>query len=274
MATATDELFRRGMAAINAGRPTDAETLARATLAREWRNAGAAHLLGLALLAQGRAGEAIAPLELAVRNNPNPTIETQLGVALRQSGKPAEALTWLQHATTRQPAFPPAFYELCMLLAAERRMQEAEAVLKAGVAAAPNVPELWLLLGGIHLDRAERAPAKLAFERALTLAPGHPGALYSHGVALMDDGEFAPAAERFRQVLARDARNAQARVSLGTCLLELGRIEEAVATLRAAADVAPELYGKALSALVNSSRGRFWLRPSAAAAFLKSERKR
>jgi hypothetical protein len=34
---------------------------------------------------------------------------------------------------------------------------------------------------------------------------------------------------------------------------------------------APHHYGKALKALVSASRGRFWMRPSAAAQFLKPD---
>jgi hypothetical protein len=61
----------------------------------------------------------------------------------------------------------------------------------------------------------------------------------------------------------------RARLDLGHCLLELGRFDEAVACLRGMVAASPKLYGKALTALVSAGHGRFWLRPSAAAAFLK-----
>jgi tetratricopeptide (TPR) repeat protein len=131
--------------------------------------------------------------------------------------------------------------------------------------------ELLVLLGGILLERGDRPGAKVAFARALASAPRHPGALYGAGTALMDDGEFARAAERFQQALSSDPNYVQARVSLGSCLLELGRREEALTHLRAAAGIGPQFYGKALQALVSAGHGLFWLRPSAAAAFLKSD---
>jgi tetratricopeptide (TPR) repeat protein len=131
------------------------------------------------------------------------------------------------------------------------------------------MPEFSVVLGGIFLQRADRANARVAFARALANAPGHPKALCGFGTALMDDGEFAPAAERFRQALARDPGNAQAHLGLATCLLELGRWDEAVASFRAALSAAPQFYGAALRALVAAGRGQFWLKPSAAAEMLK-----
>ncbi len=142
-----------------------------------------------------------------------------------------------------------------MLLFSLRRLDEAEAVLRRGLEVAPAMPELSLILGGIFLDRADRANAKIAFARVLAGAPGHPGALYGLGSALLGEGEFAAAAERFRQALARDPGYAQARLSLATCLLELGQWDEAVACLRAAVKAAPQFYAEALRTLVIAGRG-------------------
>jgi len=268
-AAASDEAVKRAMAAIQSRRPDEAERIVGEVLAQNSRHLGALHLLGVALMAQGRAGEAVAKLEAAARARSDPAIETHLAMALRQTGRSAEAIEWLERATARQPAFAPAFQELGVLLFSLRRFDQAEAVLRRGLELAPAMPELSVVLGGIFLDRADRANAKLAFARALVNAPGHPGALFGIGTALMDGGEFAPAAERFKQALACDPTYDQARLNLGLCLLELGRTEEAMECLRAAAQAAPQFYAKALKTLVTAGRSRFWLKPSAAAAMLR-----
>jgi tetratricopeptide (TPR) repeat protein len=267
---AIEELLQRAATAVRNGRHHDAERIARDALAQNSQHVGALHLLGLALLAQRRAREAIAPLEKAARQGSDPVIETHLAIALRQTSRTSDALQWLERAATRQPACPLAFHELGVLLFLLRRLDEAEIVLRRGLDAAPTVPELSIVLGGIFLDRGDRANAKIAFARALANAPGHPSALCGLGTALMDDGEFAAAAERFRQALARDPTYTQARLNLGHCLLELSQQDEAVACLRAAVKAAPQCYGAALRTLVTVGRGRFWLRPSAAAEFLRS----
>ena len=269
---AIDASLQPALAALRNGRPAEAERIARDVLSRSPQQAGALHLLGLALLAQRRPREAVAPLEEAARRGSAPVIETHLAIALRQTGRASDALKWLERATARQPVFPLAFHELGVLLFSLRRLDEAEVVLRRGIDAAPTVPDLSVLLGGIFLDRVDRANAKIAFAHALANAPGHPNALCGLGTALMDDGEFAPAAERFRQALARDPAYTQARLNLGYCLLELGQQDEAIASLRAAVKAAPQCYGKALLTLVTAGRGRFWLRPSAAAEFLRPSR--
>src|ERR1700742_5127819 len=85
-------------------------------LKAERGNAAAASLLGQALLAQNRAGEAIVPLEKAARRNNDPALETLLAIALATSGLHDEALTQLRRSVARRPLFPPAFRELAAQL--------------------------------------------------------------------------------------------------------------------------------------------------------------
>ena len=239
---AIEDALRGAMAAIQNRQPDVGGTHRPRALARDGRHPGALHVFGVALLAQGRPREAVAPLEQAARARADAVIETHLAIALRQVGQGEQALAVLERATARQPAFPLAFHELGVLLFSLRRLAEAQAVLERGVEIAPAMPELSVVLGGVFLDRLDRPNAKLAFARALACAPGHAGALYGFGTVLMDEGEFAAAADRFRQALARDPGYAQARLGLGTCLLELGRWDEAIECLRAVVKAAPQLY--------------------------------
>jgi tetratricopeptide (TPR) repeat protein len=268
-AAAIEDALKGAMAAIQSRQFDVAERIARDVLARDGRHPGALHMVGLALLAQGRASDAVAPLEQAAGARADAVIETHLGIALRQLGRLEQALPVLERATTRQPAFPLAFQELGVLLSSLRRLAEAQAVLERGLEVAPAMAELSVVLGGVFLERLDRPNAKLAFARALACAPGHAGALYGLGTLLMDDGDFAAAADRFKQALARDPTYSQARVNLATCLFELGRWDEAIECLRAVVKAAPQLYNKALQTLVTAGHSRFWLKPSAAAELLR-----
>lgn len=267
-ASAIDEAVNRAAQAIQFGRPVDAERMLRDMLVKAPKSTAVLQTLGRALLAQRRPGEAIEPLEAATRNGPDPVLETNLAIALEQSGRPADAVAWLERAVTRKPPFEHAFSQLGGLLLSLKRQADAEAVLKRGLAVAPNSLEMTVLLGGIYLARADRGDAKLAFARALVNAPADPRALYGMGAALMLEGDFARAAERLQQAAARNPSDFQTRLSLGTCLLEIGRWDDGLAALRIAIQLAPQTYPAALKILVTSGRGRFWLRPSAAAAGL------
>jgi tetratricopeptide (TPR) repeat protein len=268
-ASAVDEAVNWASAAIQSGRPVDAERVLRDVLAKTPRSPNALQALGRALLAQQRPRDAIDPFEAALRYGADAVIETNLGVALEQSGRTADAVTCLQRAITRQPPFEHAFSELGGLLLSQKRSAEAEAVLKRGLSVAPNSVEMSVLLGGIYLARADRGDAKLVFARALVNAPSDPRALYGMGAALMLEGDFTRAAQRLQQAASQNPSDVQTRLSLGTCLLELKRWDEGLAALRIAIQLSPQVYPAALKILVTSGRGRFWLKPSAVANMLR-----
>jgi tetratricopeptide (TPR) repeat protein len=262
------EALARAVAAGDGGNLSEAERIARDVVAKNPRQLEALQLLGALLMAQRRPREAVAPLEEAARHNANPELETQLAIALREIGRTGEAVTWLNRAIERQPAYARAFQELGNLLRAKRRYVEAETVLKRGLQVAPTVPELSLALGGVYLDRADSPGAKIAFARALAIMPGNADALVGFGVALQYEGDFTRAAERFRRVLAHEPAHHRARMNLGYCLIELGQLDEGIACLRAAVQAAPHNYGSALKMLISAGRGRFWFKRSAAAECL------
>ena len=58
-------------------------------------------------------------------------------------------------------------------------------------------------------------------------------------------------------------------LNLGHSLLELGELESGYECFRTAARGDPKRYAGALSTLVKSGRGRFWLKPSDAVRFLR-----
>src|SRR5215470_911593 len=88
MSAAVDEdALRRCPAAISQGRAGEAEHIAREVLTRSPRHVGGLFFLGAALLAQRRAGEAIAPLETAARIEADAAIEMHLAIALRNTGQ-------------------------------------------------------------------------------------------------------------------------------------------------------------------------------------------
>ena len=268
MAAVIDDILQRGVKALDEQRAPDAERLARDALGRDSRHPNALHLLGVALLMQGRAREAVAPLEQAAREQTNSRIETHLGKALLESGRASEALTRFERAIQCQPPFVAAFQELGILLCSLRRFDEAEAVLKRGLEAEPTSVELSLDLGRFYIIRADAKNAKIAFARALVNAPRNPRALHGSGVALLYEGNIERAVDRFRQVLAIEPGHLGAQLDLAHCLLQLGHSGDAIASLRAMVRSAPQNYGRALKALVSDGRGRFWIRRSAAAQFL------
>jgi predicted TPR repeat methyltransferase len=80
-------------------------------------------------------------------------------------------------------------------------------------------------------------------------------------------GENREAAVCYRRYLNSNPNNLDAWLRLGHCLLEFGQFEAGSECFRTAARGDPQHYGNAMASLVKSGRGRFWLRPSAAARY-------
>jgi tetratricopeptide (TPR) repeat protein len=266
--SAEENALHRCSAALAQRRPGEAEHIAREVLSTNPQQPAALFFLGVAHLVQGRAQEAVKPLELAASNRPEASIETHLGMALRECGRVAEALTWFGRAIARWPAFAPAFKELGATYRQMRRFADAEGVLRRGQELAPPLPDLDMLLGVVHLDRGDPVKAQAVFTRVLAQVPAHPEALFGLGTALVQQGEFVRAAEHYRQILAREPAHVRALLHLGHCLMELGQWDEGVARLRAVVKVDSTMRGQVMRMLVSSAHGKFWLSRSAAAAFL------
>jgi Flp pilus assembly protein TadD len=260
------------MLAFRMQRPEEAQRLALDVLKSNRGNVLAAQILGRALLAQNRAREAIDPLQRAARRSDDPEIETLLAVALAAAGRDDEAFERLRQTTARRPPFPPAFLELGRQLGATGRFDEGIVVLESGLALAPGVLDLQMGLGYLHLNRNDRAKARALFLQVLVTAPGRHDALVVLAKVMALDGEYANAADLYRRALGLKPDDAATRISLGKCLLEMGEREAGEATLRAATRGATALAGPAIMALAAAPHGRFFLRPSAAAKFLRVEK--
>jgi tetratricopeptide (TPR) repeat protein len=267
-----DDALSRAIFALNNQRPHDAERIAGEVLKADPRHARALHIFGHALLLQGRADDAIAALEPAARSLHDPAIDTQLAIALRQAGRIEDALARLKRAAKRRPPYPPAFNELGGLLFFMKRYDEAVEALGRGIEVAPALPELSMQLGHVFLALRNSARAKAAFARALEIAPGSASALWGMGKAHQQLGENQAAVEYFRRCLILTPNDAGTWLNLGHCLVETGDLNAGYDCFRKAARGDQKLYYGALTTLVRSSRGRFWLKPSAAVKFLREEK--
>ncbi|MGQ0547940.1 MAG: tetratricopeptide repeat protein [Betaproteobacteria bacterium] len=267
---ADNGVLDRAMSALHNERPQDAEQLAAEVLRVDPHHTRALYVLGCALTLQGRAQEAIAPLEAATGNCDDPVVETMLAIALLQAGRHEDAITRLQLTTERHPGYATAFKELGYLLVLTERYAEAVAVLDRGLEIAPLMPELSIQLGYAHLSRRDCARAKVAFARALDISPSSHDALFGMAKAYQELGESEEAALYFRRYLAVRSDDAGAWLNLGHCLLELGQADAGYECFRRAAQGGAARYGNALTSLAAATRGRFWLKPSQAARFLQA----
>jgi len=256
------ELLRGAVRALKRGDAEAAESLAQQACAMAPGDNRAPFIHGLALLTLGRPEAAVAPLEAAAKDNPDPAVETNLGTALAQCGRDGEALACFRRAVSREPPFPQAFFRLGVLLHLQHHLVEAKAVLQRAVALAPDDGEPQLVLADVLSELGETAATKDAYTRALALRPGWPQARRGIARTLMDTGDFAGAVAILRRLTEEDGGDTRSLLDLAFCLQELGAFDEALATYRQACTTNPRAYKQVLHSLLGASRGTFWLRPS------------
>jgi Flp pilus assembly protein TadD len=270
--SSSNPALERAIFALRSERPDEAERLAAGVLKSDRGNSLAAQVLGRALLMQNRAVEAIVPLERAARRSDDPALETLLAATLAAAGRIDEALDRLRQTTARRPPFSPAFLEHGGQLSRIGRFEEAKAVLEEGLALTPDALDLQMELGFVHLKRNDRAAARALFLQVRAAAPERHDVLPALAKVMALDGEYAAAADLHRRALGLRPDDAMTRTNLGACLLEMGQRDAGEASLRAVASGAPHLSGMAITSLAAASHGRFFLRPSEAAKFLRVER--
>jgi tetratricopeptide (TPR) repeat protein len=131
--------------------------------------------------------------------------------------------------------------------------------------------ELWTQLGQVLLQRGRRIEARIAFGRALAIAPHAHNAMLRLAQVNSELGDYRAAADCYRQGLVNRPDDTSLWLKLGHCLLALGERDAGYDCFRTAARGGPAQAGRALTSLVKSGRGRFWLRPSEAARFFGSQ---
>src|SRR5579883_2825279 len=158
------EALERARMALSAGRAAEAERIAREVPKSDPGHLRALQILGCALLVQGRAAEALAPLETAARSQRDPDFDTLLAVALRRAGRPEDALSRLKRTIKRHPQHAAAFREIGSLLLAMERDDEAIDFLRRGLTVAPMAPELSIELAmpcsGAGIALARKSPSR------------------------------------------------------------------------------------------------------------------
>ena len=123
-----------------------------------------------------------------------------LGLILLRQGNPVEAVPLLSSVAERHPesAVLHALGEACLALGLRG---EAEAHFRAAASAADAMPEAWLSLGNMLLERDEAAEAEHCFRAALALRPEFMEATNNLGNALVAQLRLPEAWQSYAEAL-------------------------------------------------------------------------
>ena len=223
--------------------------VAASFLTRSRSSAGAATVAIAAMMFSiatvARTREYASPVLLArsaVERYPTSTAHHQLGVALLVAGDRDAAMNELRQAI---PGAPRAHYTLGVELVKEGKTNEAIEQFQAFLREQPNLVEAITarqLLGRALAQQQRWSEAIEQEQQVLTMNPSEAQRLDTH--ALLAEALFG--AERFQDAIAHCLEYLRARprdgrvlTRLGISLVAIGRLGDAIAAFRRAADAAP-----------------------------------
>jgi protein O-mannosyl-transferase len=225
----------------------DAETLYRATLARNPASWMAHTNLGVALAeSPSRLPEAIAEYQASLRLKPNEAqTHADLGDALAQMpGRLPEAVTEFRTALRLKPNSVQTHSDLGVALSQiPGRLPEAIAEFQAALRLQPDYAEAHDNLGVALSQVPGRLPDAIAeFRAALRIRPSYADARNNLARALeRTPGRLPDAIAEFEAALQTNADDAETRNNLGFALLQIpGRLPDAVAEFQAALRIKPD----------------------------------
>ena len=170
------------------------------TVAHRPENPEAYNNLGLALRQAGRTAEAIPQFEEALRLKPAlAEAHINLGVALGVSGRTAEAIAQFEEALRGQPDFAEAHNDLGLALRQAGRITEAIAQYQEALRLNPDYADAHNNLGLALRGLGQMPEAIAQFEEALRLTPDDPRSHFRLGLALRETGHATEANAQFEE---------------------------------------------------------------------------
>lgn len=149
------------------------------------------------------------------------------GACLRALGRPDEALVALLQALSATPEDAATRLELALALRESGRRAEARTLYTLLLRDAAAPARAWHGLALLCQSEGQDAAAETCLRRAVALAPGDIGARLDLADHLARRDSLAEAADLFHGVLAIRPGTAAAHAGLGQALIGLGRLEEA-----------------------------------------------
>ena len=198
--------------------------------------------LGVALFESGQAAHAQERYRKALAIDPDyAPAYNNLGVALRARGGVAEAIAVYQEGLRRREDYADLHYNLGNALSEAGRLADAEAAFRRAIALEPDSAPAHRNLGNLLAAQGLAAAGMVYLRRALALAPDDVPAAYDLGTLLLEAERFDEAEEALRRVVQLRPEHAEARNNLGIALASRGLLVEAEREFEAAVRLKPDL---------------------------------
>lgn len=222
--------FDQAIEALQGGRADAAREILDRTLATDFRDPDALHLMAR-LTIQSDPARAALLLQRAIHLSPrNAVLRNDLGAAYRFAGRLQEAAAALESALLFAANDADAWHNLGMTRRALGDLDGAATALRRALAMAER-PMTLMALGAVCDARTDHAGALAAFRRAAELDPESAEAFANLGIASARGGDDAGAVVAMERAVALDPSKTQSWLNLGLFAVRAGRAEIARAAL-------------------------------------------
>jgi len=219
-----------------------------------------AHLArALVLLEQSRLDLAEKELRLALASDPdNALIHAYLARCLAERDELDEALASAKLAVHLDPVLPFAHLVLAQVLLKRNRFDEAEGAAREALRLEPDQPHYHAWLGWVLIDQRRWDEALAEADKGLELDAEDLDCRNLRAVALRQLGRNEEAAATMADTLAQDPENAFSHANLGWNYLHQHQPDKALEHFREALRIDPTL-DFARAGLVEALKGRYLL---------------
>ena len=198
-------------------------------------------VLSAAIKQTGRPTEALSPMLKFIQLSPHDAeAHYNLGVTLQELGRFEEAGARYRQAISLEPGFAEAHNNLGMTFQKMGKLSNAEASYRKAVALKPSYVDAHYNLGIMlqHLNKLDEAEA--SYRQVITLNPDYYEAHSNLGNTLRKLNRLDEAEISYEQAIIVKPDYAEAHNDLGVTLKDLGKLAEAEASYRKAIEITPD----------------------------------
>lgn len=230
----------RAVALHQQGKLAEAEALYHAVLQRLPGQFDALHLLGVIAVqtARPQLGAELIAKAIGV-NRKNAAAHSNLGNALRDLKRPADALVSYDRALKLQPDFPDAHNNRGNTLLELKRAADALASYDRAIRLKPDYAEAHSNRGNALRELKRLTDALASYEQAISLRPNYAQAHANRAGVLRQLKRSEEALASYDTALSLNPNDAEAHSNRGIVLRDLQRLDEALASYERAIALDP-----------------------------------
>ncbi len=238
------EEIDRGVQLQAAGNLSEAETIYRDLLQREPNHPILLQLCGLIAHQKGDNETAAHLIKQAIEINPTYyTAHVNLCIVLKALGRKDEAVTQYKKALNLYQGSADVHYDLALLLETMERRDEAVAYYQKALEIQPNHLKAHIHLANIFYTANLYDAAIVCFRNALTINPEQSDLQIRLGNTLFELRHLDEAVDCFRKVLTHEPENKEALFALGKTYYALNQMEDAISIYLKAHELSPNSPG-------------------------------